>query len=97
MTYKSWVNTIPVKDKMIMYSFWITCGHWPGNIICGKYCPDAVYTNMYLLGWRYCNLFQKSFKRYLYQPYYGIKKLCSMEQKDSGTSKIKTIISLLSS
>ena len=58
------------------------------------HCADAVFTNVYLLGQRYCNLFQKSFKRSkvnLTMEQIKLECLCSVKPKDvSGTSKIKT-------
>ena len=42
----------------------VNCGHWqPDNLICGMHCADAVFTNVYLLGQRHFNFFQRSFKR----------------------------------
>ena len=58
------------------------------------HCPDAVFTNVYLLGQRHCNLFQRSLKDHnvnLIKEQIKLQCLCSVELKDaSRTSKIKT-------
>ena len=51
-------------DSKFSVQFLVTSGHWqPHNIICGMHCADTVFTNMYLLGQRHCNLFQRNSTR----------------------------------
>ena len=58
------------------------------------HCADAVFTNVYLLGKKYCNLFQEVLKDpnvNLIMEQIKLQCLCSVEPKHvSGTSKTKT-------
>ena len=75
-----------------------TCGHWqPYNIFCGMYCADAVFTNVYLLGQRYCNLFERSFKRFnasLIMEQIKLQCLCSVALKDISETKLGKLLHL---
>ena len=72
----------------------ITCGHSQTyNTICGTHCPDAVFTNVYLLGQTYYDLKEvlKDPNVNLITEKFKLQCLCYVEPKDaSRTSKIKT-------
>ena len=61
------------------------------------YCADAVFTNVYLLGQRYCNLFERSFKRFtanLIMEQIKLQYLCSVVLKDISGTKLGKLLHL---
>ena len=71
-----------------------TSGHWQTyNIFCGMYCADAVFTNVYLLAQRYCNLFE-SFNANLIMEQIKLQCLCSVALKDISGTKLGKLLHL---
>ena len=61
------------------------------------YCADAVFTNVYLLGQRYCNLFERNFKRFnanLIMEQIKLQCLCSVALKDISETKLGKLLHL---
>lgn len=67
MAFEPRVNTIKQRQndngnsENLVHSFW-TFDIWHTYILCGLYCVDTLFTNVYLPGLKVCNMFQISLK-----------------------------------